>query len=311
MANKVRVYGKAQNRTALGIANAYMVMFPHATLDDLRKAFPNSVCPDSGVKEVFVPLSEAESINTKHNMSLYFAKPDEVITTGDGQQVCLNQVWSKPSFDNMVAQGELYGIVIAEFEKTMKSEKGGYRLEYLDGYVPPVPEEPKKKKSLWWLWLIIVLLLGGVIAYLMLKPKDVQVVEVEKEKIVEKEVIVRDTVFVQQIEDIERDFNAAQFEKGKSDLNDDAKLALHDLAKVLKQNENLKLKIKGHTSSEGSEATNQKLSESRAQAAVDFLVNKEGIDASRLEAVGMGSSEPIDPNNLEANRRTEFEIVEE
>ena len=40
-ASKVRVYGKAQNRTALGIANAYMVMYPQATLEDLRKAFPN------------------------------------------------------------------------------------------------------------------------------------------------------------------------------------------------------------------------------------------------------------------------------
>lgn len=35
MASKVRVYGKAQNRTALGIVNAYLVMYPHATRADL------------------------------------------------------------------------------------------------------------------------------------------------------------------------------------------------------------------------------------------------------------------------------------
>jgi outer membrane protein OmpA-like peptidoglycan-associated protein len=35
-----------------------------------------------------------------------------------------------------------------------------------------------------------------------------------------------------------------------------------------------------------------------------------GIDASRLEAEGKGSSEPLDPNNPEANRRTEFIIIE-
>lgn len=35
MASKVRVYGKAQNRTALGIVNAYFVMYPHATRADL------------------------------------------------------------------------------------------------------------------------------------------------------------------------------------------------------------------------------------------------------------------------------------
>lgn len=301
--NKVRVYGKAQNRTALGIAHAYTVMYPHATLADLRKAFPNSICPDSGVKELFLPLAEAETFNTK--MSLYFAKPDEVLTLGDGSQVALAQVWSKPSFERMVEQGKLYDVEVAEFEKTAHpGQRGGYRLEYLNGYVPPVPE---KKKSLAWLWILLVLIAVGVIIFLCM-PRGEKVVEVEK--IVEKEVIVRDTVYVQQIEAIEKDFNSAQFEKGQAQLNDDAKLALHDLAKVMKQNDALRLRIEGHTSAEGDAAVNQKLSEDRARAAVDFLVNKEGIDASRLEAVGKGSSEPIDPATPEANRRTEFVILD-
>lgn len=301
--NKVRVYGKAQNRTALGIAHAYTVMYPHATLADLRKAFPNSICPDSGVKELFLPLAEAETFNTK--MSLYFAKPDEVLTLGDGLQVALAQVWSKPSFERMVEQGKLYDVEVAEFEKTAHpGQRGGYRLEYLNGYVPPVPE---KKKSLAWLWILLGLIAVGVIIFLCM-PQGEKVVEVEK--IVEKEVIVRDTVYVQQIEAIEKDFNSAQFEKGQAQLNDDAKLALHDLAKVMKQNDALRLRIEGHTSAEGDAAVNQKLSEDRARAAVDFLVNKEGIDASRLEAVGKGSSEPIDPATPEANRRTQFVILD-
>lgn len=301
--NKVRVYGKAQNRTALGIAQAYMVMYPHATLADLRKAFPNTICPDSGVKELFLPVAEAETFNTK--MSLYFAKPDEVLTLGDGSQAALAQVWSKPSFERMVEQGKLYDVEVAEFEKTAHpGQRGGYRLEYLNGYVPPVPE---KKKSLAWLWILLGLIAVGVIIFLCM-PRGEKVVEVEK--IVEKEVIVRDTVYVQQIEAIEKDFNSAQFEKGQAELNDDAKLALHDLAKVMKQNDALRLRIEGHTSAEGDAAVNQKLSEDRAQAAVDFLVNKEGIDASRLEAVGKGSSEPIDPATPEANRRTEFVILD-
>ena len=78
--------------------------------------------------------------------------------------------------------------------------------------------------------------------------------------------MVHDTVYVEQIEEIQKEFNAAQFEQGKADLNDDAKLALHDLAKVLNRNPKLKLSIEGHTSSEGTEAVNQKLSEDRAQA---------------------------------------------
>ena len=307
MAGKIKDYGKAQNRTALGIAHAYVVMYPHATLDDLRKAFPNSICPDKGVPENFLPVEEAEKYNA--NMSLYFAKPDEVIELQDGSKIALNQVWSKTSFDRMVEQGKLYDIEVAEFEKTMKGEKGGYRLEYLNGYVPPVPV-PSKKGFPWWLWLLLALLAIGVIVALCI-PREEKVVEVEKIVEVEKEVIIRDTVFVQQVEEIEKNFNAAQFEQGKADLNDDSKIALHDLAKVMKQNPELRLRIEGHTSAEGDVALNQKLSEARAQAAVDFLVNKEGIDASRLEAVGKGSSELKDPENptSDVNRRTEFEIL--
>ena len=314
MASKIKVYGKAQNRTALGIAHAYVVMYPHATLEDLRKAFPNSICPDKGVPENFLPLEEAEKYNEK--MSLYFAKPDEVIELQDGSKVALAQVWSKPSFERMVEQGKLYDIEVAEFEKTMKGEKGGYRLEYLNGYVPPVPVIVEKKKSKAWLWLLLLLLVAsGVIAYLLTRKPvvDEKVVEVEKIVEVEKEVVVRDTVtvYAELVEEIEKNFNAAQFEQGKSELNDDAKIALHDLAKVMKQNPELRLRIEGHTSSEGNADVNQKLSEARAQAAVDFLVNKEGIDASRLEAEGKGSSELKDPENptSDVNRRTEFEIL--
>lgn len=305
MPSKIRVYGKAQNRTALGIVHAYVVMYPHTTLEDLRKAFPNSICPDRGVPENFLPVEEAEKYNEK--MSLYFAKPDEVIELQDGSKIALSQVWSKSSFELIVQQGKLYDVEVAEFEKTMKGEKGGYRLEYLNGYVPPVPAAPKKKLPMW-LWILLGLIVAGVVVALFLSRGE-KVVEVEK--IVEKEVIVRDTVFVQQVEQIEANFNAAQFEQGKADLNDDAKLALHDLAKVMKQNPDLKLNIVGHTSSEGDAATNQELSERRAKAAVDFLVNKEGIDASRLNAVGKGSSEPKDPDNptSDVNRRSEFEIL--
>lgn len=304
MANKIRVYGKAQNRTVLGIVHAYLTMYPHATLDDMRKAFPNSLNPDNGVKEIFLPVDEAEKFNTK--MSLYFTKPDEVLVLADGSQLALSQVWSKPSFERMVEQGKLYDVEVAEFEKTAHpGQKGGYRLEYLNGYVPPVPE-PARKGIPMWIWLVLCVVVAGVVLALCL-PRHQEVVE--KEVIVEKEVVVRDTVYVQQVADIEASFNAAQFEQGKADLNDDAKLALHDLAKVMKQNPDMRLRIEGHTSAEGDEAVNLKLSEQRAQAAVDFLVNKEGIESSRLEAAGLGSSKPIDPDKPEANRRTEFEIL--
>ena len=107
-------------------------------------------------------------------------------------------------------------------------------------------------------------------------PAEPQIVEVEKV------VVVHDTLYIQQIEEIEKNFNTAEFVKGKADLSENAKFVLHDLAKVLEKNPELRLRLEGHTSAEGDAAFNQKLSEARAQAAVDFMVEHEDIDASRL-----------------------------
>lgn len=74
-----------------------------------------------------------------------------------------------------------------------------------------------------------------------------------------------------------------------------------------------KVRVEGHTDSDGSEENNQRLSERRAAAVVAWLVDR-GIDPKRLVAVGCGSRDPILPNNSpenkQRNRRTEFDIEE-
>lgn len=294
MASKVRVYGKAQNRTALGIVHAYMVMYPQATLEDLRKAFPNELNPDKGVKENFV---YAEDKGTTANWDGYFKENDELLTMGDGKKVSVVKMWTKASFDRLVSHATLYDIEVAKFEAADKGgKKGGFRLEYLNGYVPPVPE---KKKSLLWLWILLGAIILGIAAFFLFR----------KPEVVEKVVEVEKIVYIEQMEEIEKNFNAATFIQGKADLTDDAKFVLHDLAKLMDKHPELKVHIVGHTSSEGDPAFNQRLSEARAQAAVDFLVGR-GISTDRLSAEGKGSSEPIDLENLEANRRTEFIVIE-
>ena len=306
MPSKVRVYGKAQNRTSLGIMHAYLVMYPQATVEDLRKAFPKAdINPDSGVSEIFVHDSEPD-----YNASgeWYFEKEDEVLVLEDGSKVAVCMMWTKASFDRLVKHAKLYDIEVAEFEKGQRGEKGGFRLEYLNGYVPPVPA----KKSNKWLWICLAALVVIAILVILLlmkgcqKPAEPQIVEVEKV------VVVHDTLYVQQIEEIEKNFNAAEFVKGKADLSESAKFVLHDLAKIMQKNPEIRLRLVGHTSAEGEAEFNQKLSEARAQAAVTFLVEHEGIDASRLEAVGKGSTElknTADPMASE-NRRTEFIVLE-
>ena len=301
MASKVRVYGKAQNRTALGIVNAYLVMYPHATAEDLNKAFPLELQSHGTWKSLFRTPEECAA--NEANQGLWFAEEDEILHLQDGTQLIFLKLWPKDKFENIVNHAKLYDIEIAEFEKGEKGTKGGYRLEYLNGYVPPVPVAKKGIPA--WVWAVLGAVLVGIVLFLLLgKKAEPQVVEVEKI------VVVHDTLYIQQIAEIEKSFNAAQFEQGKADLNEDAKFVLHDLAKVLNAHTDIKLTIKGHTSAEGDAAFNQKLSEARAKAAVDFLVEREGVAVEQLSYAGMGSSELKNTDNPMApeNRRTEFII---
>lgn len=312
MPSKVRVYGKAQNRTVLGIINAYLVMYPHATKEDLDKAFPCSelLKRTSGMKD-FKSLfrTPAEWKKDVSNQGLWFSESDERLKLQDGTEYILLKLWPKEAFEDMVSHASMYGIEVAKFEQGEKGVKGGYRLEYLNGYVPPVVAT---KKTPIWLWILIALAAIAILLWLLLGKSEPQPQTIEKIVEVEKVVIVRDTVYMKEIEDIEKNFNAAKFEQGKADLAEDAKFVLHDLAKVMNKNPEVKLKIQGHTSAEGDAAYNQKLSEARAKAAVDFLVEQKGVDINRLSYEGLGSSMPKIAENPMApeNRRTEFIVIE-
>lgn len=297
---RVKVYGKAQNRTALGIMHAYMVMYPQATLEDLRKAFPNVLNPDAGVKEIFIKSDEK---GTQCNWNGYFKGEDEILTVAGKEKVAVVSMWTKPSFEKVVAHAKQYGILVADFEKASGgAKKGGFRLEYLNGYVPPVVS---KSKTGIWIAIAAVVILAAILAVLFTNKPEPET------KIIEKIVTVVDTVYIQQIEEIEKNFNAAEFVVGKAELSEDAKFVLHDLAKMMQKHPEIKLELVGHTSAEGDAAFNQKLSEKRAQAAVDFLMSHGGIDASRLKAIGKGSSELKNKENpmSQENRRTEFVVV--
>lgn len=86
-----------------------------------------------------------------------------------------------------------------------------------------------------------------------------------------------------------------------------------DFASYLKENPNQTAIIKGYTDSKGSEAYNQKLSERRANAIKESIIN-EGIDANRLDAQGYGESNPIADNESEEgrakNRRVSAEVYQ-
>lgn len=102
------------------------------------------------------------------------------------------------------------------------------------------------------------------------------------------------------------------FDVGKAKLRTESYAELGVLRNLLKNNPNLKIEISGHTDNTGSASLNQRLSERRAKAVVDFLV-KQGISKDRLKYAGYGETQPIADNNTregrQMNRRTEFKVL--
>ena len=99
------------------------------------------------------------------------------------------------------------------------------------------------------------------------------------------------------------------FQLGKSALTSEAYPILEHAAEILRENPDLKIEIHGHTDNIGSDESNIKLSEARANVVKSFLV-KNGVDESRLTVVGFGESKPKADNataeGRAKNRRVEF-----
>lgn len=102
------------------------------------------------------------------------------------------------------------------------------------------------------------------------------------------------------------------FESSKYDLLPTSHVELQKVVDLLKNNPELNVELAGHTDNTGGKEMNQRLSENRAKAVYEYLVEK-GIDASRLSYKGYGASRPVATNDTEegkaANRRTTLEIV--
>jgi OOP family OmpA-OmpF porin len=85
---------------------------------------------------------------------------------------------------------------------------------------------------------------------------------------------------------------------------------LKGIAAVLKENADVKVKVIGHTDSDGNDATNLTLSQKRAAAVIKALSEEFGIDASRMQSDGKGETQPVGDNKTKEgkaeNRRVEF-----
>ena len=107
-----------------------------------------------------------------------------------------------------------------------------------------------------------------------------------------------------------------EFDVDKASLKTDGNTqqTLASIVKILTDNPSItKIRIEGHTDSDGGDKRNKPLSEARAKTVHDYLIAK-GIDAKRLVSVGCAAKDPLVPNDSAEhkaqNRRTEFDIEE-
>ncbi|MCK9182251.1 MAG: OmpA family protein [Fibrobacteraceae bacterium] len=113
-------------------------------------------------------------------------------------------------------------------------------------------------------------------------------------------------------DDTRAELQGVSFKVGSAELIQSSLATLNKTIDGLKKNAKAKVEIEGHTSSEGGEDYNQKLSEERAQSVRNYMIQK-GIDGSRITAVGYGYSRPKASNDTEEgrkqNRRIEVRVT--
>ncbi len=103
------------------------------------------------------------------------------------------------------------------------------------------------------------------------------------------------------------------FKQGKAEVQPNSKKTLQAAVKVLDDYASIGFEISGHTSSEGDPTFNQTLSQDRADAVKQYLV-EQGIDPKRIKTKGYGADQPIADNKTKAgrekNRRIEFKVLQ-
>ena len=111
---------------------------------------------------------------------------------------------------------------------------------------------------------------------------------------------------------LQKAMQGIQFETGKAKIKPSSFALLNQIAVIFIDNPSYIIEVQGHTDNVGKEDYNMKLSDKRANAVKDYLINA-GVPAERMSANGYGPTRPIADNSTSAgralNRRVEFNIT--
>ena len=117
------------------------------------------------------------------------------------------------------------------------------------------------------------------------------------------------------IRKIERDnfvFEPIYFDFDKFEIREEHHEFLNAMIKIVKGHSDLRVKVTGHTDSDGSHMYNDTLSMNRAKSIIKFFTDR-GLDADRIEIDFKGEMDPVSTNDTsqgkQLNRRVDFEFI--
>jgi outer membrane protein OmpA-like peptidoglycan-associated protein len=103
--------------------------------------------------------------------------------------------------------------------------------------------------------------------------------------------------------------DSVKFPLDSSQLSPEAETRLADfVTKLSTDNRNVYVEIQGHTDKTGSDATNMRLGEARAEA-VRLFMNRKGVPLNRMATISYGDTSPVAPNNTRAGRAQNRRVV--
>lgn len=282
---------------------------------------------------------------------LYFSSNGHILNFGEFdifKTRRLNGVWSSPKNIGPLVNGpgsEFYFTIDSKSENLYYSRSAENNMDNLDLYSFPLPMEAQPNavtrlagtisetvtgSPIKGIVSVIDLDNGIEVAPQFLRPdgsfefklinNNHYLVVVQGENFFRIEEMVHlenDTKIATKIEPISAKikFESIVFGNGESKLTEAMYDDLDKVADFLLDNPEFKLRISGHTDSDGREDFNLELSQLRADAIKEYLIYFGGIDEDRIEAKGYGSSQPILKDHSEEakklNRRVEFELYRE
>ncbi len=173
------------NRTALGIVDAMIQLYPTATFEELKELLPDTINPAApkNYRSLFKPYSErlygviqpgsirkeCEDQGIDLNSS-HFIDPSETFRSADGIEVLVSKTWESKDtetgehdLDNLIKHVEKLGVRVVEYVKEKQFTKGGYSLEVVNPIFLAELNTTKKRLNLWWILLIgfVLLALAG------------------------------------------------------------------------------------------------------------------------------------------------------